>query len=119
MPAADGSFLEFTLSLQEAAEVAVRPSVVGIQQQRLAQTGDGFVQPALVREEAAEVIMRFGKVGPEPDRLADIGKGEVAAAQFSTERAEQIKGVDVPGIRLQNIPTVLLRLLRSCPLDGT
>ena len=42
------------------SEVAVRPSVVGIQQQRLAQTGDGFVQPALVREEAAEVIMASG-----------------------------------------------------------
>jgi len=63
------------LVLQRIPKVVVRLGVIGIEAERLAVAGDGFIQMSKLSERTAEVVVRLGVIGIEGERLAVTGNG--------------------------------------------
>ena len=109
-------FRELALKPESVAQVVVRLGIVRLEVYCLPITSHGFFQLPERLQGGPQVAMRLGKVRPCPQGRADVFDGQIMPANLMGDHAEQVQGIDMARLRLQNLPVKLLRLAQVARL---
>jgi hypothetical protein len=103
VPVASGRLFQLPLLFQHIAQVDVGLGEVGAQLEGEPVTGGRLLQPAQVLKGAAQVAVGLDVVGPVPQGLPDVLHRLVAVAQLKGDDTEQVQGVGVLGVGLEDL----------------
>ena len=76
----------------------------------LPKTGNGFFKLAERQQGGPQVAMRRRKCWPNTKSRPDVLDGQIVSAHLKCDHSEQMQGVGMAGLRLQDLPVKLLRL---------
>ena len=83
---------------------------IRLEGQGLLETADGVVQPAEAFEGQAQIETEYGIGWIQLDGLPDQGRGMVNAALAEDEHPQQVQGIGMPGIGLEDLTIKLFGL---------
>ena len=109
-------FNQLTIFLKGNAQVAVRIGEVGLEAQGRLILGYCVCQLSLSLQSIAQVVMkgRFG--GSNSDRLVDVLDRLIHFASLTGHHPQQMKGIGIAGVHLQDLPRDRFRLLQVAQL---
>jgi hypothetical protein len=102
-------FRQLALVAKDIAKVIVRIGEIRLEADRRAQAGFSLFQLALLTQDIAEVAVRRGEIRHQAKCLANVLHRQVVAASLHRKKAEQMPGIGLTGIRLQNAAVEALR----------
>ena len=106
-------------ALQGDAQVVVGLGIVGIQLQCPAVAGHGLVEPLEFLVGGAEIGVEGSRVGIQLDGPADVLDRDLMLVDLRADDAQQVPGVGIAGIGLEDLAVNLLGLLELArPMKG-
>ena len=94
----------------------MRLGIIGLQTQGLPVAGDRFLELPLSLQGNPQVVVRLGKLWMKAKSLLNVIDGQVVSADLMSDHAEQMQGIDMARLDLQDLPVKLLRLKKVARL---
>ena len=101
---------QLALPMQSIAQVEVRVGIVRLEANGLLILPNCFYQLTLVLECLAQVVMKKRIGRPYPDRLTDILDRQVLLPHLVSKHAQQVQGIGIAGVYLQDLSVDRFRL---------
>src|SRR5262245_9383530 len=105
------SLLELSLRSENNPQVVMRVGIIWLKADGFPVASHGFVKSALLCEGITQAVMRLRKIGLETQGLANVPDCVLGSTQLIPCHPQQMEGIHLAWINLQDLTIDLLRTL--------